>query len=171
MWEPGTSATPSRSWILAAWTATLSNGRAYRRTFIERIYGDGGYEGPKAAKTAAKTGYWTIEIVERAPAPGTRFERYAGTVGLHSSRHVRIMLSPCPHHAEAPHCTIRRQPVPVTLVGMSAAPTRLPVLPPFPKSPFYTFPRLPGPLSVGSFNRPPARWTMWAADATYVEPG
>jgi transposase len=33
--------------------------------FIERIYGDGGYQGPKAAKAAAKTGYWTIEIVER----------------------------------------------------------------------------------------------------------
>jgi Transposase DDE domain len=24
--------------------------------FIERIYGDGGYQGPKAAKAAAKTG-------------------------------------------------------------------------------------------------------------------
>src|SRR6266478_3131326 len=36
--------------------------------FIERIYGDGGYQGPKAAKAAAKTGCWTIEIVERSPA-------------------------------------------------------------------------------------------------------
>jgi hypothetical protein len=35
--------------------------------FIERIYGDGGYQGPKAAKAAAKTGCWTIEIVERSP--------------------------------------------------------------------------------------------------------
>jgi transposase len=34
--------------------------------FIERIYGDGGYRGPKAAKAAAKTGDWTIEIVERS---------------------------------------------------------------------------------------------------------
>src|SRR2546422_4203382 len=34
--------------------------------FIERIYGDGGYQGPKAAKAAAKTGCWTIEIVERS---------------------------------------------------------------------------------------------------------
>jgi transposase len=33
--------------------------------FIKRIYGDGGYQRPKAAKAAAKTGYWTIEIVER----------------------------------------------------------------------------------------------------------
>src|SRR6266480_5441490 len=32
--------------------------------FIERIYGDGGYQGPKAA---AKTGCWTIEIVGRRP--------------------------------------------------------------------------------------------------------
>jgi transposase len=35
--------------------------------FIKRIYGDGGYQGPKAAKAAAKTGCWTIEIVERSP--------------------------------------------------------------------------------------------------------
>ena len=36
--------------------------------FIERIYGDGGYQGPKAAAAAAKTGRWTIEIVERSSA-------------------------------------------------------------------------------------------------------
>ena len=36
--------------------------------FIERIYGDGGYQGPKAARAATKTGYWTIEIVNRSPA-------------------------------------------------------------------------------------------------------
>jgi transposase len=53
-----------------------------------RIYGDGGYQGPKAAKAAAKTGYWTIEIVERSPtAVGfevlpKRFERYARTVAV-----------------------------------------------------------------------------------------
>ena len=35
--------------------------------FIKRIYGDGGYQGPKAAKAAVKTGCWTIEIVERSP--------------------------------------------------------------------------------------------------------
>jgi transposase len=35
--------------------------------FIERIYGDGGYQGPKAARAAAKTGCWTIEIVGRPP--------------------------------------------------------------------------------------------------------
>jgi Putative transposase of IS4/5 family (DUF4096)/Transposase DDE domain len=33
--------------------------------FIERIYGDGGYQGPKATKAAVKTSYWTIGIVER----------------------------------------------------------------------------------------------------------
>ena len=37
------------------------------RLFIERIYGDGGYQGPKAARAAAKTGCWTIEIVGRRP--------------------------------------------------------------------------------------------------------
>jgi transposase len=35
--------------------------------FIERVYGDGGYQGPKATKAAAQTGYWTIEIVGRSP--------------------------------------------------------------------------------------------------------
>jgi hypothetical protein len=35
--------------------------------FIERIYGDGGYQGPKAVRAAAKTGCWTIEIVGRSP--------------------------------------------------------------------------------------------------------
>jgi transposase len=38
---------------------------AARVVCFERIYGDGGYQGPKAAKAAAKAGYWTIEIVER----------------------------------------------------------------------------------------------------------
>jgi len=31
--------------------------------FIELIYGDGGYQGPKAATAAAKTGRWKIVIV------------------------------------------------------------------------------------------------------------
>src|SRR5262245_42662446 len=35
--------------------------------FIERIYGDGGYQGPKATKAAAKTGCSTIGIVGRLP--------------------------------------------------------------------------------------------------------
>ena len=68
--------------------------------FIERIYGDGGYQGPKAAKAAAKTGYWTIEIVERTLAWLSRFrrlardfERYARTVAafIHLAM-IRIML-------------------------------------------------------------------------------
>ena len=68
--------------------------------FIERIYGDGGYQGPKAAKAAAKTGCWTIEIVERTFAWLSRFrrlardfERYARTVAefIHLAM-IRIML-------------------------------------------------------------------------------
>ena len=35
--------------------------------FIERIYGDGGYQGPKPARAAAKTGSWIIEIVGCSP--------------------------------------------------------------------------------------------------------
>ena len=40
---------------------------------IELIYGDGGYQGPKAATAAAKTGRWTIVIVAR-PTAAVGFE-------------------------------------------------------------------------------------------------
>ena len=33
--------------------------------FIERVFADGGYQGPKAATAAAKTGTWIIDIVKR----------------------------------------------------------------------------------------------------------
>jgi transposase len=94
--------------------------------FIERIYADGGYQGPKAAKAAARTGTWKIEIVERsATAVGFEvlpkrwivertlawisrfrrmardFERYATTVAAFIRlAMIRIMLrrltKPCP---------------------------------------------------------------------------
>src|SRR5271169_3719530 len=37
-----------------------------RFPFIERIFADGGYQGPKMAKTVAATGCWKIEIVKRS---------------------------------------------------------------------------------------------------------
>jgi transposase len=42
--------------------------RQARRSFpfIERIYADGGYQGPKMAKTVAKTGAWRLEVVKRS---------------------------------------------------------------------------------------------------------
>ncbi|QDM15534.1 IS5 family transposase [Tardiphaga sp. vice352] len=41
--------------------------RARRRfPFVERIFADGGYQGPKMAKTVAATGSWKIEIVKRS---------------------------------------------------------------------------------------------------------
>ena len=43
-----------------------------RFPFIEMIYADGGYQGPKMAATVAKTGAWRIEIVKRNDVP--RFE-------------------------------------------------------------------------------------------------
>ena len=41
--------------------------RQARRTFpfIERIFADAGYQGPRAARAAANTGHWMIEIVKR----------------------------------------------------------------------------------------------------------
>ena len=41
--------------------------RARRRfPFIERIFADAGYQGPKMAKVAAATGSWHLEIVKRS---------------------------------------------------------------------------------------------------------
>jgi transposase len=34
--------------------------------FIERIYADGGYQGPRVRAAAARTGTWKIEIVKRS---------------------------------------------------------------------------------------------------------
>jgi transposase len=36
--------------------------------FIERVFADGGYQGPKAAAAAARTGTWVIDIVKRPDA-------------------------------------------------------------------------------------------------------
>lgn len=36
--------------------------------FIERIFADAGYQGPRMAKTVADTGCWTLEIVKRSDA-------------------------------------------------------------------------------------------------------
>ena len=41
--------------------------------FIERVFADGGYQGPKAAKAAMLTGTWIIEIVKR-PDTAAGFE-------------------------------------------------------------------------------------------------
>jgi transposase len=37
-----------------------------RFPFVERIFADGGYQGPKMAKTVAATGCWKMEIVKRS---------------------------------------------------------------------------------------------------------
>jgi transposase len=44
--------------------------RAARRSFpfIERIFADAGYQGPKMASAVARTGTWKIEIVKRTDA-------------------------------------------------------------------------------------------------------
>jgi len=33
--------------------------------FIQRIFADGGYQGPRVMQTAANTGRWIVEIVKR----------------------------------------------------------------------------------------------------------
>lgn len=41
-----------------------------RFPFVERIYADGGYQGPKMAAVVAATGSWKLEIVKRSDAAG-----------------------------------------------------------------------------------------------------
>jgi transposase len=36
--------------------------------FVERIFADAGYQGPKMAKVVADTGCWTLQIVRRSDA-------------------------------------------------------------------------------------------------------
>jgi transposase len=36
--------------------------------FIERIFADAGYQGPKTRQAAARTGHWIVEIVRRCDA-------------------------------------------------------------------------------------------------------
>jgi transposase len=48
--------------------ARLLDRRTRRRfPFIEVVFADQGYQGPKAASALARTGSWTLEIVRRAP--------------------------------------------------------------------------------------------------------
>ena len=44
--------------------------RTARRSFpfIERIFADAGYQGPKMARVVAKTGSWALQIVKRSDA-------------------------------------------------------------------------------------------------------
>ena len=41
-----------------------------RFPFIERIVGDGGYQGPKMAALVKQTGAWTLKIVKRSDIRG-----------------------------------------------------------------------------------------------------
>ena len=48
--------------------ARLLDRRTRRRfPFIEVVFADQGYQGPKAAEAVAGAGSWTLEIVRRAP--------------------------------------------------------------------------------------------------------
>jgi transposase len=103
-------------------------------------------------------GYGTIEIVERSPTrrrivpkrwvvEGTfawlsRFRRLARDFEPYAETARPLARSP------ARAGDARRNP---------SVATRLPVLPPFPKSPLSAVPPTAQPLSVGSFTRPPAR--------------
>jgi hypothetical protein len=70
--------------------------RARRRfPFIERIFADAGYQGPKMAKTIAATGRWKIEIKSCAPIRAAtmsaqpQFSRLRGQGQQIEGRHER----------------------------------------------------------------------------------
>ena len=49
---------------------TLLREARKRFPFIERIIGDGGYQGPRMAAVVKKTGAWTLQIVKRSDLGG-----------------------------------------------------------------------------------------------------
>jgi putative transposase len=49
---------------------TLLREARKRFPFIERIVGDGGYQGPKMAAVVKRTGAWTVQIVKRSDISG-----------------------------------------------------------------------------------------------------
>jgi hypothetical protein len=61
--------------------------------FIERIFADAGYQGPKAAAAIARTGTWKLEIVKRnelhrfasCPSAGSSSEPLHGSVTTDAS--------------------------------------------------------------------------------------
>ena len=116
--------------------------RKARRSFpfIERIFADAGYQGPKAAAVVAETGRWRLEIVKRSEAHkfvvlpkrwivertfawasryrrlARDFERYARTVAaFFRLAMIRLMLrrltKPTPH----PQSTAESWPSPLFL--------------------------------------------------------
>ncbi len=72
--------------------------------FIERIFADAGYQGPKAAKTVADTGRWVIEIVKRSdaqltssssPNAGSSNEPWPGSAAI-AAWHATSSVTPDP---------------------------------------------------------------------------
>jgi putative transposase len=70
--------------------------------FIERIFADGGYQGPRAAEAAAATGKWIIEIVKRnelhkfvvLPNGGSSNEPSLGSVAIAASHAISNAMRP-----------------------------------------------------------------------------
>ncbi len=87
--------------------------RQARRSFpfIERIYADGGYQGPKMAKMVAKTGAWRLHIVKRSdlhrfvvcPSAGPSNGPSLGSAtAVDSPRTSNVMLAKLPPSSASP---------------------------------------------------------------------
>jgi hypothetical protein len=88
--------------------------------FIERIFADAGYQGPRVARTAASTGHEVVKIVKRnelhkfvvLPSAGSSKEPSPGSAAIAASRAISSdMRAHCrclrqarydPHHAPTP---------------------------------------------------------------------
>jgi putative transposase len=67
--------------------------RARRRLpFIERIFADAGYQGPKMAKVAAATGSWHLEIIKRLISTALSFCQSDGSSSGHSPGSAAIAV-------------------------------------------------------------------------------
>lgn len=96
-----------------------------RFPFIERIYADGGYQGPRMAGTIARTGPWKLEIVKRSDLH--RFvvlpkrwivERTFGWIG-----HCRRLAKDCERHARKTVAFIRLAMIRIMLKRLASNPS------------------------------------------------
>jgi transposase len=96
-----------------------------RFPFIERIYADGGYQGPRMADAVARTGQWKLEIVKRSDLH--RFvvlpkrwivERTFGWIG-----HCRRLARDFERHARKAVAFIRLAMIRIMLKRLAANPS------------------------------------------------
>jgi putative transposase len=79
--------------------------------FIERIFADAGYQGPRVARAAARTGHWVVEIVKdmnctnssSCPSAGSSNEPWPGSAAIAAWRAISSDIrAPSPPSSGSP---------------------------------------------------------------------